>query len=646
MADESQTPFDQGLYLVHLNRGREHFEQRNFTDAIHELGQARRLRPTDETVLNLLGLAYFKQEKYREADKVYNQLIDFNPSSDILYFNQGLVCFKLGALDRAEAAFLRALELVAENPKVNFYLGHIYERKKQYYNAIFQYRKAGANIMVQRVQEKIEAARTATQKPAPPKASDKVEDTLPPFGGAKAEPKSTDDTSPGSLKVTVDTIDRSRFLTALQQVPVAVKKPASKEKPSLVFENKVADDEADEAPTVPKETPTEPMERPAELFDGDEEEEHQTEPFQMHLTPESRPGSPVDVDSRAPAEQRVEDKTSDEHSEDDTVERFPEQPEGELDSQPADEPPKPARPKPIAEPSETTKERRTIVELSEPVIPDMSLAELSRSKRPTGAHEDLFAPSLQPPSELRRRGSDPREMFPFGTPGERETGRSETVSVRRRISFDEEDEHREAAQLYGRMRRRDDIFRYLENNLMEVNFSGKVFIKQGTIYSYSGNLTFWVKPQREGATTPLVIVSGTGRLLLSDLQREITVMQINGEEIFIEPSHLLACQETLMPRYAIIKKEGTSEPQIQVLAIQGTGMIALSVATDPLLLTVTEGFPVNVSSANIISWSGDLIPSIVDDEALTNLMYPHRGGSTANLRLEGSGKVMMEKLIG
>ena len=53
---------------------------------------------------------------------------------------------------------------------------------------------------------------------------------------------------------------------------------------------------------------------------------------------------------------------------------------------------------------------------------------------------------------------------------------------------------------------------------MEVNFSGKVFIKQGTIYSYSGNLTFWVKPQREESVPPLVIVSGTGKLLLTDRQ--------------------------------------------------------------------------------------------------------------------------------
>ena len=98
-----------------------------------------------------------------------------------------------------------------------------------------------------------------------------------------------------------------------------------------------------------------------------------------------------------------------------------------------------------------------------------------------------------------------------------------------------------------------------------------------------------------------------------------------------------------MPRYALIKKEGSSNLEIQVLAIKGTGMIALSVATDPLLLTVADGFPVNVSSANIISWSGQLTPTIVDDEALADLMYPHNRPAV-NLRLEGSGKVMMEKL--
>ncbi len=197
--------------------------------------------------------------------------------------------------------------------------------------------------------------------------------------------------------------------------------------------------------------------------------------------------------------------------------------------------------------------------------------------------------------------------------------------------------------VYARGRRRDDIFRYLENNLMEVNFSGKVFIKQGTIYSYSGNLTFWVKPQKQDAAPPLVIVSGTGKLLLTDRQRDITVLQIEDEEIFVAPSHLLACQETLTPRYAMIEREGGGGQSFHVLMIHGTGMLALSVATNPLVLTVQKEYPVNVSTSSIISWSGDLAPTLVEDEALAELMLP--GSSPGiNLRLEGEGRVMMEKL--
>ena len=143
MANQSSTPFDQGLFLVHLNRGREHFDQRNFIDAAEQLEEARRLRPDDDSVLNLLGLAYFKQEKYKESDAVYRKLIEFNPASYTLHFNLGLVCFKMQDLDNAEAIFLRALELKPDNQKTHFYLGNIYEKKSQYYNAIFSIEKPG-----------------------------------------------------------------------------------------------------------------------------------------------------------------------------------------------------------------------------------------------------------------------------------------------------------------------------------------------------------------------------------------------------------------------------------------------------------------------------------------------------------------------
>jgi len=564
MANQSSTPFDQGLFLVHLNRGREHFDARNFADAAEELEEARRLRPSDDTVLNLLGLAYFKQEKFREADTVYRKLIELNPDSSTLFFNLGLVCFKLADLDRAEATFLRSLELKPDNQKTHFYLGNIYEKKKQYYNAIFQYRKAGANIMVKRVQEKIDRERPSERDDGEDFAlpTPSPEDTRP----TRTHASKAETTAPDLVldKVNVDSIDRRRILSAIQQ-GLAIERPVK----------------AEPAPSPPH------------------AEASLEELVERAVTPSDTQETMLSVDERtALAEEAQSLRTETE----DTI-------------------PPPAKPPGV----ETTRLR-----LSEPLVQDESLAEMARRKEPSSASADLFfrepergRPVIIPPVESLQAGGGERQSMVQGlnwgaTPAAGEP------------------------HVYARGRRREDLFRYLEENLMEVNFSGKVFIKQGTIYSYSGNLTFWVKPQRQESVPPLVIVSGTGKLLLTDRQREITVLAIEEDEIYVEPSHLLACQETLTPRYGVIEREG-GKSAFHVLVIQGTGMIALSVASSPLVLSVQKPYPVNVSTGSIISWSGELTPTIVEDEALAELMLPG-SGSEMNLRLEGEGRVMMEKL--
>ena len=564
MANQSSTPFDQGLFLVHLNRGREHFDARNFADAAEELEEARRLRPNDDTVLNLLGLAYFKQEKFREADTVYRKLIELNPDSSTLFFNLGLVCFKLMDLDRAEATFLKSLELKPDNQKTHFYLGNIYEKKRQYYNAIFQYRKAGANIMVKRVQEKIDRERPSDRDdgedfalPAP-----SPEDTR----AALAHTSEPQKTAPDLVleKVNVDSIDRRRILSAIQQ-GLAIERPAK----------------AEPAPGPPHAAASleELVERAVNVSDTQE--------------------TILSVDERtALAEEARLLLTETE----DTI-------------------PPPSKPLGV----ETTRLR-----LSEPLVPDESLAEMARRKEPSSASEELF---FRQSERGRPTIIPPVESLPVGD-GERQ-------SVVQGLNWGATPAAGEP-HVYARGRRREDLFRYLEENLMEVNFSGKVFIKQGTIYSYSGNLTFWVKPQRQESVPPLVIVSGTGKLLLTDRRREITVLAIEEDEIYVEPSHLLACQETLTPRYGVIEREG-GKSAFHVLVIQGTGMIALSVASSPLVLSVQKPYPVNVSTGSIISWSGELTPTIVEDEALAELMLPG-SGSAMNLRLEGEGRLMMEKL--
>ena len=624
MANQSSTPFDQGLFLVHLNRGREHFDKRNFADAAEELEEARRLRPDDDSVLNLLGLAYFKQEKYKEADSVYRKLIELNPESYTLHFNLGLVCFKIGSLDDAEAIFLRALELKPENQKTHFYLGNIYEKKRQYYNAIFQYRKAGANIMVKRVQDKIDQDRPAEAPPVEQAAPPPVVDagaTHPEAAAVTAE--EIGDAGPDTLeKVNVDHIDRRRFLTALQEGLFTDGPPPEpgSDAEAASLPPVTSDDASGDPSTDPGDDTNERLERvPAQEVASDEPLGQTTAPMSAIRTKAADPEDTLEPGTRRVSDTQEEVLSGDERARIATV-----GPQSTSDDETV--PPREG---------ETGSKKR--LRLTEPLVPDNSLEEMTRARTPEVADKTLFT---------ERRGGERRGATPDIPPAESvsmdRVGHDGQPKV---MTWAAHDKSAPEANVYSRMRRRDDIFRYLENNLMEVNFSGKVFIKQGTIYSYSGNLTFWVKPQRDESSPPLVIVSGTGKLLLTDRQRDITVLQIEDEEIFVEPTHLLACQETLTPQYAVIEKDDDGTPGLHVLLIKGTGVLALSVATSPLLLPVQKPYPVNVSSSSLISWSGDLTPTIVEDEALNEIMLPgpDRG---VNLRLEGEGRVMMEKSSG
>ena len=65
-------------------------------------------------------------------EEVYRKLIAESPDAHTLHYNLGLICFKLGRMEDAESAFLKALELTQGNPKIHFYLGSIYERLQRY----------------------------------------------------------------------------------------------------------------------------------------------------------------------------------------------------------------------------------------------------------------------------------------------------------------------------------------------------------------------------------------------------------------------------------------------------------------------------------------------------------------------------------
>lgn len=145
-------PFDQGVFLLHYNRGREAFQEGRYAEARQQLESAQRLRPDDADVLNLLGLVYFKTNAFPEAEVIYRRLIRENPNVFILHSNLGLILFKQGKHDEAENFLRRAIELRPNYAKSHLYLGLLYRQRRKYADALEHLKFAGADKLVREVE--------------------------------------------------------------------------------------------------------------------------------------------------------------------------------------------------------------------------------------------------------------------------------------------------------------------------------------------------------------------------------------------------------------------------------------------------------------------------------------------------------------
>ena len=192
-------PFDQGVFLLHYNRGREAFQEGRYAEARRELESAQRLRPEDSDVLNLLGLVYFKTNAFPEAEVIYRRLTTENPNVFILNSNLGLILFKQGKLDEAEKYLLRAIELRPNYAKSHLYLGLLYRHKRKFGLALEHLKFAGADKVVREVEAEMRPPERTTQKvpalkepialPPPPEAPAPARPPAPKPAAATPAPK-------------------------------------------------------------------------------------------------------------------------------------------------------------------------------------------------------------------------------------------------------------------------------------------------------------------------------------------------------------------------------------------------------------------------------------------------------------------------
>ena len=182
-----------------------------------------------------------------------------------------------------------------------------------------------------------------------------------------------------------------------------------------------------------------------------------------------------------------------------------------------------------------------------------------------------------------------------------------------------------------------------ENGFLEINFARSVHVKKGTVSSYSGNLKFQAETGLVGTTAQtLVRAIGQGKIFVFEKGRKAFLLDLNQEFIYVEGGNLLALEDTLTYRVEPIY-DSSYQRKIDTVKIFGKGALAISTSIEPLTLRVTRDYPLSISSSALVAWTGNLIPTVVDDQSMENVMIESGANGGFQIRFEGDGVVISEQ---
>ena len=139
-------------------------------------------------------------------------------------------------------------------------------------------------------------------------------------------------------------------------------------------------------------------------------------------------------------------------------------------------------------------------------------------------------------------------------------------------------------------------------DLLEVPFEGRIFFKRGALVRSTGHVTFWVKEARGRSTERLVIATGSGSVVLSSAPHGVGLLAADqGRKLWVAPERILACEETLQPRYTPMR--GLERV---VLELEGAGYAAVQWSGMPSCVRVHDDHPFEGPVSSVLAWSGRL----------------------------------------
>lgn len=187
---------------------------------------------------------------------------------------------------------------------------------------------------------------------------------------------------------------------------------------------------------------------------------------------------------------------------------------------------------------------------------------------------------------------------------------------------------------------------------LEVNLNNEsVAIKVGAMIAYRGDLKFerastgglgkMMKAAFTSESGKATIVSGTGVLYLGDKSKEVTVLKLTDDVLYVNSADLLAYSSDVQWDIVTIKGASIVAGGLFTFKLWGNGFVALTTHGDPLVLQVTPDAPLFSDPDATVAWSEGLEVGVKTDVGFKTFTG-RASGETYQMHYEGTGFVVLQ----
>ena len=191
-----------------------------------------------------------------------------------------------------------------------------------------------------------------------------------------------------------------------------------------------------------------------------------------------------------------------------------------------------------------------------------------------------------------------------------------------------------------------------DKKTLEIRLGGhSVYTKLGAMVAYYGDLKFeragyggagkFLKAAATGERAATTKVTGSGVLYCADQGKQISILYLENESIFVNGSDCLAYSESLAWDIVFTGGAGMMAGGLFSLKLSGTGYVAITTHGRPLVLGVAPGQPLFTDPNATVAWSDGLQTSVKADVSLKTLIG-RASGETFQMRFDGQGFVVVQ----